>query len=211
MAPLRWLSLALCGCIAAFGASDNSSCLRAQTESAGSEGECEPQSLLQARTHDAHRRQLLSGSRRRSGGQCKVGASVSCPAGGTLCAGNQCCPDGTICPSANDSFTGCPIPKKSQDCTKPGGGDVTPAPTPAPAPPSNSAVTLDCSGDGFIECWTFFTAPDPTHGDVIYVAESAAIDLGLYSVKDGVVYLKSIVGQNAPAKSIRLQSRSVYQ
>ncbi|CAE7950006.1 unnamed protein product, partial [Symbiodinium sp. KB8] len=89
----------------------------------------------------------------------------------------------TICPSANDSFTGCPIPKKTQDC----------------------------SGDGFIECWTFFTAPDPTHGDVIYVAESVAIDLGLYSVKDGVVYLKSIVGQNAPAKSIRLQSRSVYQ
>ena len=118
-----------------------------------------PKSLLnQARTHDAHRRQLLSG------GQCKAGASVSCPAGGTLCAGNQCCPDGTwhpferssedlclfgnrnfgcsillsfdvlfstgtrckgtICPSANDSFTGCPIPKKTQDCTKPGSSDV---------------------------------------------------------------------------------------
>ena len=203
MAPLRWLSLALCGCIAAFGASDNSSCLGAQTESAGSEGEWEPKSLLQARTHDARGRQLLSG------GQCKAGASVSCPDSGTLCAGNQCCPDGTICPSANANFTGCPIPKKSQDCTKPGSGNVTPAPTPAPAPPSNSAVTLDCSGDGFIECWTFFTAPDPTHGDVIYVNESAAIDLGLYYVEKGVVYLSSIVGESAPAKSIRLQSRSV--
>jgi len=43
------------------------------------------------------------------------------------------------------------------------------------------------------------------------VAESTAIDLNLYSVENGVVYLRSIVGENAPAKSIRLQSRSVYQ
>ena len=41
--------------------------------------------------------------------------------------------------------------------------------------------------------------------------ESAAIDLGLYYVEKGVVYLSSIVGESAPAKSIRLQSRSVYQ
>merc|ERR1712241_1111428 len=51
--------------------------------------------------------------------QCKVGAPVHCPrlAPGQMCAGNQCCPDGTTCPSAENSFTGCPKPK-TEDCTK---------------------------------------------------------------------------------------------
>ena len=72
--------------------------------------------------------------------------------------------------------------------------------------PSFPSASQDCSGDTFIDCWTFFSAPDPTHGDVVYVPESTAMDLGLYSVQDDVVYLKSLVGQNGPAKSIRLQT-----
>jgi hypothetical protein len=48
---------------------------------------------------------------------CQVGDPVLCP--GTTsqyCGGNQCCPDLSTCPSADDSFTGCPYPKK-EDCT----------------------------------------------------------------------------------------------
>jgi len=39
-----------------------------------------------------------------------------CPGTTTNCAGNQCCPDGSACPSADDSFTGCAA--KKGDCTK---------------------------------------------------------------------------------------------
>ena len=49
---------------------------------------------------------------------CNVGDSVKCHDSITYCAGNQCCPDGSICPSADDSFTGCPK-SKNIDCTEP--------------------------------------------------------------------------------------------
>merc|ERR1712070_757579 len=49
-------------------------------------------------------------------GSCNVGDSVPCPDGITLCAGSQCCPDGSTCPSADNSFTGC-AQGKSSDCT----------------------------------------------------------------------------------------------
>jgi len=50
--------------------------------------------------------------------KCKVGDVVDCP--GTQaqkCAGNQCCPDLTTCPSAGESFSGCPH-AKTVDCVK---------------------------------------------------------------------------------------------
>ena len=31
-----------------------------------------------------------------------------------------------------------------------------------------AAVQLSCSGEGFLECWTFFTEADPTHGYIEY-------------------------------------------
>ena len=49
--------------------------------------------------------------------KCIVGQDVSCPKG-KRCAGNQCCPDGSICPSADNKFKGC-SKSKSYDCTKP--------------------------------------------------------------------------------------------
>jgi len=59
-------------------------------------------------------------------GACNVGDAVACPGHPeTFCAGNQCCPDGSSCPSAENTFTGCPSGKQ-QDCTM-----STPAPTPA--------------------------------------------------------------------------------
>ena len=67
---------------------------------------------------------------------CNVGEDVKCP-GGVWCAGNQCCPDGSICPSADNAFNGCPDPKLS-DCTK-GEEPVVPD-------PDNTACCVDKSG-----------------------------------------------------------------
>jgi hypothetical protein len=48
---------------------------------------------------------------------CNVGDNVQCPgSGGAQCAGSQCCPDGSICPSAPVDFTGC-TKDKVEDCT----------------------------------------------------------------------------------------------
>jgi len=65
---------------------------------------------------------------------CKVGDNVPCPGGGpAMCAGNECCPGGITCPSADPRFQCCPKPK-TVDCTKPGPAP-TPPPSPGPAPP----------------------------------------------------------------------------
>ena len=45
---------------------------------------------------------------------CSLGDSVPCPTG-EMCAGNQCCADGSTCPSAQNSFTGCSS-GKGYDC-----------------------------------------------------------------------------------------------
>lgn len=51
---------------------------------------------------------------------CKVGDRVKCPTWiPWYCHGNHCCPDGTICPSANNSFKGCLFHHKTVDCTVP--------------------------------------------------------------------------------------------
>lgn len=48
---------------------------------------------------------------------CNVGDIVPCPGNArSMCAGNQCCPDGSACPSAESTFSGCPNPK-ADDCT----------------------------------------------------------------------------------------------
>jgi len=49
-------------------------------------------------------------------GSCSVGDAVTCVSGG-MCAGNQCCSDGSTCPSAESTFSGCGN-KKHSDCTK---------------------------------------------------------------------------------------------
>jgi hypothetical protein len=52
-------------------------------------------------------------------GSCGVGDAVSCDgstSSNEMCAGNQCCPDGSTCPSADPTFTGCAVAKKF-DCT----------------------------------------------------------------------------------------------
>lgn len=49
-------------------------------------------------------------------GSCNVGDVVQCPGKTTNCAGNQCCPDNSVCPSADDSWDMCTYPKM-YDCT----------------------------------------------------------------------------------------------
>jgi len=48
-------------------------------------------------------------------GSCAVNDFVACPTSGN-CGGNQCCPDGSACPSAENTFSGCEKPKVF-DCT----------------------------------------------------------------------------------------------
>jgi len=48
---------------------------------------------------------------------CSVGDSVTCPDSVLRCAGNQCCQDGSTCPSADGSFSECAAPK-TLDCTQ---------------------------------------------------------------------------------------------
>jgi hypothetical protein len=48
---------------------------------------------------------------------CNVGDTVYCSgSSGAQCSGDQCCPGGVTCPSAESSYTGCPSPKV-EDCT----------------------------------------------------------------------------------------------
>jgi hypothetical protein len=52
-------------------------------------------------------------------GFCNSGDMVICPGSPDhiVCGGNQCCPDGSTCPSAEHSFAGCQSPK-TLDCTR---------------------------------------------------------------------------------------------
>eukprot|EP00746_Dinoflagellata_sp_MGD_P122164 gnl/MRDRNA2_/MRDRNA2_57118_c0_seq1.p1 gnl/MRDRNA2_/MRDRNA2_57118_c0~~gnl/MRDRNA2_/MRDRNA2_57118_c0_seq1.p1 ORF type:complete len:585 (+),score=99.89 gnl/MRDRNA2_/MRDRNA2_57118_c0_seq1:248-1756(+) len=58
--------------------------------------------------------------------KCKVGDVVPCPGDPQVnCEGEECCPDGSVCPSApNDWLTYCPTHHKEQDCTTAGLEDM---------------------------------------------------------------------------------------
>jgi len=77
---------------------------------------------------DAERVSMLQRPRSReprelAPGTCRVGASVSCPGSGNMCAGDQCCP-GTAsssgrtfpCPSATSGFADCEQAEKEESC-----------------------------------------------------------------------------------------------
>lgn len=50
--------------------------------------------------------------------KCQYNQAVKCPGTSIGCKGNQCCRDGSTCPSASSSFHGCPHGKK-YDCLSP--------------------------------------------------------------------------------------------
>eukprot|EP00435_Cladocopium_sp_Y103_P050301 s892_g15.t1 len=50
-------------------------------------------------------------------GPCPVGSAVFCPGTMLLCQKDQCCPDGSLCPSAPLSATGRCLKDKVHDCT----------------------------------------------------------------------------------------------
>jgi len=74
--------------------------------------------------------------------------------------------------------------------------------------PADKQLQLECRGESFVKCWTFFTSADPTHGYVQYISEDEATELKLFKVQqDGAVWMGSLVGQDQPVKAIRLQSK----
>lgn len=92
---------------------------------------------------------------------CDVGEPVLCPNSHSLCAGNQCCPDGSVCPSADDSWDQCDKPK-GDDCTKASGswspcgehsGEVccNPHVVPAEFCPGN-VICQSCGGGDACHC-----------------------------------------------------------
>jgi len=57
---------------------------------------------------------------------CDLNALVDCPGGTAQCMGNQCCPDNTLCPSADDGVENKCLKPKAHDCTgKPEGAPST--------------------------------------------------------------------------------------
>merc|ERR1712048_1410919 len=76
-------------------------------------------------------------------GQCAVGDAVPCPGNsGSYCAGNQCCMDGTTCPSASNDFKQCSRGKQ-EDCT------TAPSPSPSPTPGGSCSVGEQVNCPGF--------------------------------------------------------------
>lgn len=64
---------------------------------------------------------LPASSAKQSKQYCKLGQEVQCPGAPGTCNGNQCCADGSTCPSAGNDFVKvCKFGKKL-DCLEPGG------------------------------------------------------------------------------------------
>ncbi|TEY69586.1 hypothetical protein BOTCAL_0112g00250 [Botryotinia calthae] len=71
------------------------------------------------------------------------------------------------------------------------------------------------SGNTFFDAFDFFTDPDPTHGFVAYVSESAASQQGLISVRSDGVYMgvdsKTILNPSGPGRnSVRIESKKSW-
>ncbi|KAF5876585.1 putative endo beta- protein [Botrytis fragariae] len=71
------------------------------------------------------------------------------------------------------------------------------------------------SGNTFFYAFDFFTAPDPTHGFVTYVSESAASQQGLISVRSDGVYMgvdsKTVLNPSGPGRnSVRIESKKSW-
>ncbi|KAJ8063744.1 hypothetical protein OCU04_007607 [Sclerotinia nivalis] len=71
------------------------------------------------------------------------------------------------------------------------------------------------SGNNFFDAFNFFTAPDPTHGFVTYVSESAASQQGLISVRSDGVYMgvdsKTVLNPSGAGRnSVRIESKKSW-
>lgn len=86
----------------------------------------------------------------------------------------------------------------------------------APAAKAGPLTLVDeYSGYNFFDDWDFFTAPDPTHGNVQYVDRCEALSSGLASVGNDSVVIIAVddtnqvpVGGNR--KSVRISSKKSY-
>lgn len=73
---------------------------------------------------------------------CRVGAKVKCPGSNAECFGKQCCPDGSICPSAPKGWKMCEKPKKFDCTTLQRHGPVRPAASLAQKLPAKKAEKM---------------------------------------------------------------------
>jgi beta-glucanase (GH16 family) len=72
-------------------------------------------------------------------------------------------------------------------------------------------VTYDASN--FLDEFSFFTEPDPTHGFVDYIGQQAALDSGLASVSNGVLHMGVDATTMNPAngrRSVRISSNRSF-
>jgi len=73
-------------------------------------------------------------------------------------------------------------------------------------------LQLSCRGASFLDCWNFYTLPDPTHGYLQYISKEKALELKLFKVEEyDTVYIGAGVGWSEPPKTIRLQSRNSFK
>ncbi|GAA6040180.1 hypothetical protein JCM8097_004166 [Rhodosporidiobolus ruineniae] len=89
-------------------------------------------------------------------------------------------------------------------------------PATATAPNATPVLKETYSGQGFLDKMNFWTAADPTHGQVNYVSAASAKSLGLTQVtKSGTVLLSidrtSKLAQGQNRNSVRLSSKAAYQ
>ena len=116
------------------------------------------------------------------------------PSGSSCSAHSQCNElrlSGQCCPTTDGTYLYCCDAGSSDSHT------ATTKPSPTPSPPATTtnaprrkkstpdvtspthqtvpaAVQLECSGEGFLNCWTFDTESDPTHGYIKYASCSHA-------------------------------------
>ena len=80
--------------------------------------------------------------------------------------------------------------------------------------PSLAAYTLtdNYTPDQFYQQWTFFTDPDPTHGNVTYLNQQAAQSAKLVNTNNGQIYMSVDQAPTVPGSrnSVRVQSNKSY-
>lgn len=133
---------------------------------------------------------------------------VYCKAGGQTVFQNPNNPPnddgGNNNPGDNTTTDGGSRPATS---TRPISRPPMPSATQGTPPSSPWALTNSWAGNSFLNGWTFFTSPDPTHGIVDYIDEQAGRDAGILAFNnDGnlIMRVESTPTVSGNRKSIRI-------
>jgi hypothetical protein len=78
-------------------------------------------------------------------------------------------------------------------------------------PPSPGSIVLNCEGDHFFRCFTFWTAGDPAHGDVVYVSQADAEAASIIKTDGDGVYMGTSVtaqkGNGQTPHAVRVETK----